>query len=183
MEPERTPLRDTNISQVEERIKMIDQNKPLEAYSDAELIDALNSKNEQESYALLKLVFAENARSDRYYSCFEDFLRMIGGKTSFTRMRGFGLCASLAKWDRENKIDAHLNEMLVVLEDEKPSTVRVALGWIGDMLRYKPYLAELIQKNLGRIDCGKYKDTMAPLIKKDVEKLLEQLGDLSARKA
>lgn len=183
MEPERTPLRDTNISRVEERIKMIDQNKPLEAYSDAELIDALNSKNEQESYALLKLVFAENARSDRYYSCFEDFLRMIGGKTSFTRMRGFGLCASLAKWDRENKIDAHLSEMLVVLEDEKPSTVRVALGWIGDMLRYKPYLAELIQKNLGRIDCGKYKDTMAPLIKKDVEKLLKQLGDLSARKA
>lgn len=178
MEPERTPLRDTNISQVEERIKMIDQNKPLEAYSDAELIDALNSKNEQESYALLKLVFAENARSDRYYSCFEDFLRMIGGKTSFTRMRGFGLCASLAKWDRENKIDAHLSEMLVVLEDEKPSTVRVALGWIGDMLRYKPYLAELIQKNLGRIDCGKYKDTMAPLIKKDVEKLLEQISSI-----
>lgn len=178
MEPERTPLRDTNISQVEERIKMIDQNKPLEAYSDAELIDALNSKNEQESYALLKLVFAENARSDRYYSCFEDFLRMIGGKTSFTRMRGFGLCASLAKWDRENKIDAHLCEMLVVLEDEKPSTVRVALGWIGDMLRYKPYLAELIQKNLGRIDCGKYKDTMAPLIKKDAEKLLEQISSI-----
>ena len=178
MEPERTPLRDTNISQVEERIKMIDQNKPLEAYSDAELIDALNSKNEQESYALLKLVFAENARSDRYYSCFEDFLRMIGGKTSFTRMRGFGLCASLAKWDRENKIDAHLSEMLVVLEDEKPSTVRVALGWIGDMLRYKPYLAELIQKNLGRIDCGKYKDTMAPLIEKDVEKLLEQISTI-----
>ena len=178
MEPERTPLRDTNISQVEERIKMIDQNKPLEAYSDAELIDALNSKNEQESYALLKLVFAENARSDRYYSCFEDFLRMIGGKTSFTRMRGFGLCASLAKWDRENRIDAHLTEMLVVLEDEKPSTVRVALGWIGDMLRYKPYLAELIQKNLGRIDCGKYKDTMAPLIKKDVEKLLEQISSI-----
>lgn len=178
MEPERTPLRDTNISQVEERIKMIDQNKPLEAYSDAELIDALNSKNEQESYALLKLVFAENAKSDRYYSCFEDFLRMIGGKTSFTRMRGFGLCASLAKWDRENKIDGHLDEMLIVLEDEKPSTVRVALGWISDLLTYKPYLAAAIQKNLGRIDCGKYKDTMAPLIKKDVEKLLKQISSI-----
>ena len=164
-------------------VRMIDKNKPLEAYTEEELISALNSKNEMESYELLKLVYAENARSSRYYSCFEDFLRMIGGKTSFTRMRGFGLCASLAKWDRENKIDAHLSEMLVVLEDEKPSTVRVALGWIGDMLRYKPYLAELIQKNLGRIDCGKYKDTMAPLIKKDVEKLLEQLGDMSARKA
>lgn len=162
---------------------MIDKIKPLEAYSDAELIDALNSKNEQDSYELLKLVFAENAKSSRYYSCFEDFLRMIGGKTSFTRMRGFGLCASLAKWDTENKIDRHLTEMLIVLEDEKPSTVRVALGWISDMLTYKPYLAAVIQKNLGRIDCGKYKDTMAPLIKKDVEKLLKQLGDMSARKA
>ena len=162
---------------------MIDKNKPLEAYSDAELIEALNSKNEQESYELLKLVFAENEKSNRYYSCFGDFLRMIGGKTSFTRMRGFGLCASLARWDTENKIDRYLDEMLIVLEDEKPTTVRVALGWIGDMLKYKPYLAAVIQKNLGRIDCGKYKDTMAPLIKKDVEKLLEQLGDLSARKA
>lgn len=157
---------------------MIDKNKPLEAYSDAELIDALNSKNEQESYELLKLVFAENEKSSRYYSCFGDFLRMIGGKTSFTRMRGFGLCASLARWDTENKIDRHLDEMLIVLEDEKPTTVRVALGWIGDMLKYKPYLAAVIRENLNRVDCGKYKDTMAPLIKKDVEKLQKQMDGI-----
>lgn len=160
-------------------VRMIDKNKPLEAYTEEELISALNSKNEMESYELLKLVYAENARSSRYYSCFEDFLRMIGGKTSFTRMRGFGLCASLAKWDAENKIDRHLDEMLIVLEDEKPSTVRVALGWIGDMLTHKPYLAAVIRENLNRIDCGKYKDTMAPLIRKDVEKLLKQIGGIS----
>lgn len=157
---------------------MIDRNKPLEDYSKEELLEALNSGKETESYFLLKLVYEENAKSNRYYSCFDDFLKMICGKSSFTRMRGFGLCSSLAKWDVENKIDRHLEEMLVLLEDEKPATVRVALSCIGEIVRYKPYLAAVIQKNLERIDCSRYKDSMAPLIRRDivrVSKLIEEM--------
>lgn len=157
---------------------MIDPNKPLEAYTKEELLAALNSKKEIETYPLLQRVLAENTRADTYYPYFGDFLQMIYGKSSYTRMRGFGLCASLAGWDTENRIDEHLDEMLILLEDEKPATVRVTLSAIYGILEHKPYLASRIRENLSRIDCGKYKDTMAPLIRKDVKKLEERIAGL-----
>lgn len=157
---------------------MIDRNKPLSGYGREELLAALNSKNEQESYFLLNLVYEENGKTDRYYPYFDDFLQMIYGKTSFTRMRGFGLCASLAKWDTENRIDRHLPEMLILLEDEKPTTVRVVLGWLREILACKPCLAPVVRENLGRIDCGKYKDSMAPLVRRDTEKLIGYLDTI-----
>ena len=126
-------------------------------------------------------MYEENARSNQYYPCFDDFLRMIYGKSSFTRMRGFGLCSSLTRWDAENKIDKHLEEMLILLEDEKPTTVRTVLSCIGDILTYKPYLASKIREAISKIDCSRYKDTMAPLIQKDVEKLNKLLDNMDSR--
>lgn len=154
---------------------MPDRNKPLEDYTKEELLEALNSKKELDSYFLLNLVYEENRKNDKYYPYFDDFLQMIYGRTSFTRMRGFGLCVSLAKWDTENRIDRHLQEMLILLEDEKPTTVRIVLSSLRDLLECKPYLAEVIRDNLGRIDCSKYKDSMAPLVLKDAEKLMTRI--------
>lgn len=127
---------------------MIDINKTLDSYSKEELLDALNSIKEKESYSLLKLVYEENNKTNRFYSYFDDFLQMIYGKSSFTRMRGFGLCSSLTKWDKDNMIDKHLQEMLILLEDEKPITVRVVISNLYDILKYKPYLAKTIKDSL-----------------------------------
>lgn len=158
---------------------MLDKNRPLEDYTKEELLEALNSKKEADSYFLLKLVIEENGKTNRYYPYFDDFLRMIYGKTSFTRMRGFGLCASLVKWDTENRIDSHLQEMLILLEDEKPTTVRVVISCLRNILGCKPYLAAVIRDNLSRIDCTKYKDSMAPLVRKDAEELIGFIDSIS----
>ena len=160
---------------------MIDKNRDLKDYSKEELLDALNSKKDIESYPLLKLVYEENSKTNKYYSYFEDFLKMIYEKSSFKRMRGFNLCASLTKWDVDNKIDKHLQEMLVLLEDEKPITVRTVLSNIKEIIKYKPYLISVIKDNLNRIDYSKYKDTMSPLIKKDVDELNSLMDDMEIR--
>lgn len=157
---------------------MIDKNKALKEYSKEELIEALNSKKDIDSYFLLKLVYEENAKTDKYYSYFDDFFKMIYDKSSFKRMRGFGLCSSLAKWDKDKKIDEHLSELLILLEDEKPITIRTVIANIKDILKYKPYLAKTIKNNLKRIDVKKYKETMIPLIEKDIKELEEIIDSL-----
>lgn len=161
---------------------MIDKNKPLEDYTKEELLDALNSKKELDSYYILNLVFEENKKSNKYYFYFEDFLKMIYSKTSFGRMRGFSLCASLAKYDIQNKIDNHLNDMLILLEDNKPTTVRIVLSSIVDILKYKPYLSNVIKDNLNRINLDLYKDSMRPLIIKDINKVKEIIEAIGKEK-
>lgn len=150
---------------------MIDNKKPLIEYSDKELIECLNSKKELDSYFLLNLVYEENKKSDKYYHLFDEFLKMIDSKTSFGRMRGIGLCTSLVKWDKENKIDKNLNKFLSLFEDEKPTTVRIAMSCFRNILEIKPYLSSIVLLNMNRINLLKYKESMSHLIKKDIEEL------------
>lgn len=151
----------------------IDKNKPLEEYTDGELLEALNSKKEADSYFLLKLVFEENKKSSKYYHLFEDFMKMIYDKNSFKRMRGFSLCCSLTKWDVDNKIDTNLDELCILLEDEKPITVRTVLSCLEDVVKVKPYLGNNVKDNLVRVNYYSYKDSMIPLIKKDLKRLYD----------
>ena len=149
---------------------MIDK-KGLNEYTNKELLEVLNSKKEIEAYTLFKFLYEENTKTNKYYSYFEEFLKMIYDKSSYIRMRGFRLCSMLAKWDKKKKIDKNLEKMLILLEDEKPTTIRIVLSCMKEILEYKPYLAKIIKKNLKRIDYSKYKDTMVPLIKKDIDKI------------
>lgn len=146
-------------------------NNELSNYTNEELIKQLNSKNELDSYNLLNIVYKENEVSNKYYCLFDDFLKMVDGKTSFTRMRGVGLCLSLAKWDVENKIDKNFDSFLNLLYDPKPTTVRITISSLETLILYKPALKSKILPALDKIDLTKYKDTMAPLIKKDVERI------------
>lgn len=156
---------------------MIDK-KDLNKWTKNELLEILNSKKEKEAYTLFKFLYEENENTNKYYSFFDEFLKMIYDKSSYIRMRGFRLCSMLAKWDNKKKIDEHLEEMFILFEDEKPTAVRIALSCINEILEYKPYLAKIIKKNLKRIDYCKYKDTMAPLIKNDIDKINKLIDNI-----
>ena len=52
---------------------------------------------------------------------------------------------------------------------------------IKEIIKYKPYLISVIKDNLNRIDYNKYKDTMSPLIKKDVDELNSLMDDMEIR--
>ena len=65
--------------------------------------------------------------------------------------------------------------MLKLLNDSKPTVVRQCLSALHEVVLYRPELSGIIQEALMAIDLSKYKDSMAPLIMKDIKSLEEIL--------
>lgn len=135
------------------------------------LINKLQDKDDKKAYELFKEINAKSAISNDYYSCFDDFLDLINSKSSFVRTRGFTLCCAQARWDTQGKLQRALPEMLKLLHDEKPTVVRQCLAALHEVALYRPEHCEVISKELQTMDLSKYKDSMAPLIQKDIIEL------------
>ena len=100
-----------------------------------------------------------------------NFINLLKNKSSFVRTRGFRLACVQAQRDVENKIEKNLEVILLILDDEKPTAVRQCLTSLHTVILYKPELGETIIAKLDAMDLSKYKDSMSPLIKKDMEEL------------
>lgn len=136
-----------------------------------DIISGLRSKNNEEAYQLLLMLEEESAVSDSLYCSFEDFIGLLKSGSAFVRTRGFRLACAQARWDKEDKLEAHLALLLAALDDEKPTAVRQRLGALCGVVRYKPQLGGRIAEKLDALDLSKYKDSMRPLIERDVEEL------------
>ena len=137
------------------------------------IIKALQDKDDKKVYALFKEIEARSVASDEYYSCFEDFLGLLNAKSSYVRTRGFALCCAQARWDESGKLQNALPVMLALLHDDKPIVVRQCLAALHEVVLYRTELSEAIKAELETIDLSKYKDSMSPLIKKDMDELLK----------
>ena len=142
-----------------------------------EVINRLKDKDDKAAYEFAKLIGAESAESDKYYCLFYDFIEMLGAKSSYIRTRGFCLACSQARWDDEGKLEAAFDKMSLLLNDEKPTVVRQCIGALHEVVLYRPELCERICEAVKAINLSRYKDSMAPLIKKDAEELLERIGE------
>ena len=80
-----------------------------------------------------------------------------------------------AKWDNDGKILGALDVMLSLLHDEKPTVVRRCLEALHEVVLYRPELSDALKIKVETIDLSKYKDSMSPLIKKDMDELLKML--------
>jgi Acetyltransferases len=135
------------------------------------LIWKLQDKDDKKAYELAKQIGAISAASDEYYSCFEDFLGMIIASSSYIRTRGFSLCCAQARWDTDGKLKNALPSMLILLHDPKPTVVRQCLGSLHEVMLYLPELCKIIEAEIQTIDLSNYKDSMVPLIQKDIDEL------------
>ena len=136
-----------------------------------DMIDRLQDKKDMKAHEYLKELELKSAECNELYEYFEEFLQLIHHKSSYVRTRGFRLCCAQAKWDRENKIDLHIEKLLMMLDDEKPTAVRQCLAALHLVVLYKPDLMPIIETRLNRMDVSKYKDSMRPLIEQDMEEL------------
>ena len=109
------------------------------------------------------------------YEFFDDIKKMLLDEKSYIKMRGFRIICKLSKWDNDNKINNIIDILLQVLNDEKPTIVRLCLSLLNNLLLYKIDLSEKVENKLKKLDLSKYKDTMKPLIKKDIDFILKQL--------
>ena len=136
-----------------------------------EMMTVLRGKNSGEAYQLLQLLEQRSAESDELYTSLEDFLDLLRDKNSLVRVRGFRLACAQARWDTEGRLDAALDTLLAMLEDDRPTAVRQCLAALPALLRWKPALSGAVEAKLAALDLSKYRDSMRPLIEKDIASL------------
>ena len=100
---------------------------------------------------------------------------MVSDRAWAVRCRGFRLFCKQARWATDGVIDCCLDRALAILEDEKPTAVRQALAALLDVVPYKPELWPVIRVRLETMNLSRYKDSMAPLIQKDMQTLLNAM--------
>lgn len=136
-------------------------------------IEKLYSKDTKVAYATLLELELECAKSDALYPYFDTFLEMLDDSNTYIRIRGFRLLCHLAAWDKEDKINRNIVKILSALDDEKGTAVRQCLAHINQILLYKDELHEEVECKLQQMDLSKYKDTLRPLIQKDIDTILK----------
>lgn len=141
-----------------------------------DIITELQNVKQNAAYQLLKQLEIESAESNQYYNYFDDFINLLDSKSSFVRVRGFRLACAQAKWDIENKIEKNIDKLLEQLDDPKPTAIRQYLTALHIISLYKPKLNEPIKNKLETMDLSKFKDSMLPLIKKDIDELYQVLN-------
>lgn len=146
---------------------------------DFDIIQALQDRDDKHAYALSKELIAVSASSPELYGLFDSFLKLLSHKSSFVRTRGFALCCAQAKWDKQGKLASALPEMLSDLQNEKPTAVRGCIAALKDAVRHRPELGAELKKWAESFDTSKYKDSMAPLIDRDLISLLKLIDELN----
>lgn len=139
------------------------------------ILEGLKDKDDNKAYALTRQISAESAESDKYYQYFEEFAKLLDDKKSYIRTRSIMLCCAQARWDERGKISNTLPKMLALLHDEKPTVVRKSLEAMHEVALFRPELCQRIMEEIETIDLTRYKDSMAPLIEKDLNELIKVL--------
>lgn len=137
-----------------------------------DIISKLKDKNEKAAYEFAKKIGVESAESDKYLKYIHEFSDMLEDHNSYVRTRAFFLICNQARWDDDGQIEDVFGRMSNLLYDSKPTVVRQCLAALHEVVLYRPEMADGIIEAVGKIDITKYKDSMSPLIKKDIEELL-----------
>jgi len=140
-----------------------------------EIFNILYGKETWDIWRNLQEIESSIDKSEMLYEYFDDIKKMLLDEKSHIRMRGFRIICKLSKWDRDNKTNNAIESLLNVLDDEKPTIVRQCLASLNSLLLYKPDLSNKIESKLKNMDLSKYKDSMKPLIQKDIDCILNQL--------
>ena len=136
-----------------------------------DLLQALDRKDKTEAYQALLELERLSSDSNVLYPYTEKFAEMTESDRNVVRVRGVRLFCSQAKWDSGSMIDRFLDQVLSVLQDDRPTTVRQTLAALQDVVRYKPELRDKIFEVADQIDVSRYKDTMQGLLIGDIGRL------------
>ncbi len=140
-----------------------------------DVIGKLTSKDDKSSCAYAAKIIAESNKDNFWYSRFDDFASLLNHPKSLVRNRALAILASIAKWDDGNKFEKITKEYLAHVTDEKPITSRTCIKSLSAIGLSKPNLIPEILKALKDADLSKYKDSMRPLIEKDIKETVEIL--------
>jgi len=138
----------------------------------------LYDKDTSKAFENLKELELLSDHSKILYPYLSKFVEMVNSEKYVIRVRGFRLFCKQAKWDTENIVNKNIDRVLVLLNDEKPTAIRQAIQYLEYIIPYKKDLSERIEESVLSIDCLKFRDTMRPLIEKDIQSLVQLIKAL-----
>lgn len=141
-----------------------------------EIILKLRDRDDKAAYEYSKILGAESAEFDKYLTMLPEFADMLDDKSPYVRTRGFILICNQARWAKDGQIADVFDRMSALLYDSKPTVVRQCLFALHEVALYRPEMSEMIIDAVDKIDVSKYKDSMSPLIEKDISELMKVLG-------
>ena len=134
----------------------------------AEIAAMLTAKDEKYACALADKIISESQETDEWYEYFDDVASLLDHPKSLVRNRVLHILAANAQWDAENRFDAILSDFLTHITDEKPITARQCVKALAQVGVAKPQYIPRILSCFQEADLSKYKDSMRPLIERDM---------------
>ena len=132
------------------------------------IINKLTAKDDKFACAIADKIITESRETDAWYEYFDAFVSLLSHPKSLVRNRALHILAANAQWDAENRFDAILPEFLAHVTDEKPITARQCIKALAQVGQAKPWYVPQILACFHNADLSKYKDSMRPLIEKDM---------------
>ena len=139
------------------------------------IIAKLTLKDDKYACALADKIISESRETDEWYVYFDDFASLLDHPKSLVRNRALYILAANAQWDDENRFDAIIANFLTYITDEKPITARQCVKALAQVGLAKPQYIPRILSRLKSADLSEYKDSMRPLIEKDIAEAVQIL--------
>lgn len=136
----------------------------------------LTAKDDKYAYTLAEKIISESQETDEWYEYFDEFASLLDHPKSLVRNRALSVLAANAQWDEENRFDAVISDFLTHVTDEKPITARQCIKALVQVGAAKPQYIPVILSCLRQADLSKYKDSMRPLIEKDIAETEKKLA-------
>lgn len=132
------------------------------------IVAKLTEKDDKYACAFCDKIISESKETNEWYEYFDNFASLLNNPKSLVRNRALNILAANAQWDEENRFDSIISEFLTHITDEKPITARQCIKALTQVGLAKPQYIPEILSCLRNADLSKYKDTMRPLIEKDI---------------
>lgn len=144
-----------------------------------DILSKLTSKDDKYACALTDKIISESQETDEWYVYFDVFASLLDHPKSLVRNRAINIIAANVQWDDEKRFDLIISDFLYHITDEKPITARQCIKSLAQIGQGKQEYIPMILSALHSADLSKYKDSMRPLIEKDIEQTERILTNLS----
>lgn len=138
-------------------------------------IKQLLGKNLRDGCNAYNALLGTSRKSDEVYGHMDEFISMAEGPDSNARIRALGLICANARWDGQNKIDEHINEILSHITDEKPIIARQFIKLLPELAAEKPQLKDAVLNALKCADFSVYPDGLSALAAKDATEAVAEI--------
>lgn len=144
-----------------------------------DIVARLTVKDDRYACALADQIILESQETDEWYEYFDEFASLLNHPKSLVRNRVLHILAANARWDEENRFDSVICDFLAHVTDEKPITARQCIKALAEVGSAKPRYIPVILPRLQSADLSGYKDSMRPLIEKDIAETVSILSGAS----